>query len=404
MTDDSTAIPDLKINRQKKIFVAMAVLCLLGVGVSTELTRIHFLTHTDPSFHSVCAVSDGLNCETVALSPYSVFAGLPISVWGIIGYTIMGLLAIWSATGVRNRPPWVHGGLVSLSAFSLAVSIALLSISLLRIDSVCLFCLASYCTNFVLFILCTISLLRSPTGIAAFFLQSIRSFFKSPVTVLCVLLTVGVVVAMVEILVTPYWECPGWRDLPSLNRGIDKEGHHWVGAENPLVSIVEFSDYECPHCRKAHKKVRMIAAEYPEAVRLYHRHLPLDKSCHPKMKREFHRYACHFAKAAECAGRQAGFWEMNDALFSIQDEIKSKDVDVEKLAVEIGLDRSVFKKCMVGNKVVSRIDDDLNSSMEKGLHGTPTFFIEDKEIPIQLIKARLVEALRVSKRKMNTES
>ena len=60
----------------------MILLYLLGVLVSIELTRIHLFVHTDPAYQSVCAVSEGVNCETVAISPYSVFAGLPVSVDG----------------------------------------------------------------------------------------------------------------------------------------------------------------------------------------------------------------------------------------------------------------------------------------------------------------------------------
>lgn len=64
------------------------------MSTSTNSDRIHVFVHTDPSYHSVCAMSDGVNCETVAVSPYSVFAGLPVSVWGIAGYVVLGGLAL----------------------------------------------------------------------------------------------------------------------------------------------------------------------------------------------------------------------------------------------------------------------------------------------------------------------
>ena len=190
--------------------------------------------------------------------------------------------------------------------------------------------------------------------------------------------------------VEPYWGTLGWDDMPELPSGTDENGLHWIGAESPKIKIVEFSDYECPHCRKAHKKTRMLAAQHPSEIRLYHRHLPLDKACHPRMKREFHRYACHFAKAAECAGAEGRFWEMNDALFSIQDKIKSSDVDVELLAVQIGLDRSTFKQCMESDTPMAVVRADLEAAMEKALRGTPTYLIDDKKfvgrIPAKVLK------------------
>jgi uncharacterized membrane protein len=65
-----------------------AGLCLVGIAVSAELTRVHVFVHTDPDYHSLCAMSEGINCETVAISPYSVFAGLPVSVWGLAGMAL----------------------------------------------------------------------------------------------------------------------------------------------------------------------------------------------------------------------------------------------------------------------------------------------------------------------------
>ncbi|MCP4606313.1 MAG: hypothetical protein GY847_38350, partial [Proteobacteria bacterium] len=118
-------LSDVSIKKTKMLFVVVAALCLVGVGISIELTRIHIFTHTDPTYHSICAVSELVNCETVALSPYSVFAGLPVSVWGILGYLTIGLLATWSAFKPRLLPTWVYGALVSLSVGSLVVSIFL---------------------------------------------------------------------------------------------------------------------------------------------------------------------------------------------------------------------------------------------------------------------------------------
>jgi predicted DsbA family dithiol-disulfide isomerase len=85
--------------------------------------------------------------------------------------------------------------------------------------------------------------------------------------------------------------------------------------------------------------------------------------------------ACHFTKAAECAGAEGRFWEMNDALFSIQDKINSSDVDVELLAVQIGLNRSAFEECMASDEPMAANKGDLDTTMEKKLRGTPIFLM-----------------------------
>jgi predicted DsbA family dithiol-disulfide isomerase len=84
---------------------------------------------------------------------------------------------------------------------------------------------------------------------------------------------------------------------------------------------------------------------------------------------------------------------MNDALFSIQDEIKSRDVDVELLAVKLGLDRSVFKHCMESDRPVAKIKKDVNAAMNEKLSGTPTFFIGKEKFVGNIPASKLKELL-----------
>jgi len=370
--------PPSECTPSRGLAVSIALLCLLGAGVSIELTRIHLFVHTDPSYHSVCAVSEGVNCETVAVSPYSVFLGLPVSVWGIIGYLAMGALAVWSSSGRRPHPAWPLGLLSMLAFFSAGASAVLAFVSATRIDSLCLFCMASYGINAALAALC-IAALRRVSGrrreLLALDIRALasRPFLAAPLAVAGVL-----ALALLQLLVPPYWRTPGWADLPALPSGTDDAGHHWIGARSPEVTLVEFSDYECPHCRAAHKAVRALAAKHPDAVRLVHRHLPLDMACHPALRRPFHARACHFAQAAECAGLQDRFWEMNDALFSIQETVKTGDVDPAELAVRLGLDSSEFRRCLESGATADRVAEDVRDALARKLRGTPSFVVGEE--------------------------
>lgn len=365
------------------------LLAVSGIAVSVELTRIHVSTHTDPEFHSVCALSEEVNCETVALSPYSVFLGLPVSVWGIIGYLFLAGLVMSGLIARRLHDTWPYGGLLLLSLFFFSGSAVLAYLSLFKIDSVCLFCAASYVINTAVLILAVLALVRRRLHPLKAVAADVEAMFRRPFLPAGLALLFAGAVGGSEVGVTPYWGGVGWDDLPELPTGVDEEGHHWIGARKPVVTIVEYSDYECPHCRRAHRNTRVLAARYPDKVRLYHRHLPLDASCHPRLKREFHRFACHFSKAAECAGAQGKFWEMNDALFSIQNRIKSEDVDVSLLAVQIGLDRSAFKQCVNSDEPMAGIREDLDAAMALGLRGTPTYLMNGKkhvgQVPEQVL-------------------
>lgn len=370
------------------------VLCLLGALVSVELTRIHLFVHTDPSYHSVCAVSEGLNCETVAGSPYSVALGLPVSVWGLMAYLVMGLLSLWAASKRRLHDTWPWGIQWILATSCVAVSGILATIAATQISSFCLFCMASYLINLFLLAVCVIAVRRSGASVATLIRLDLKSLLGR--RLLCSSLVLGglTLVGSVEALVPAYWSSSAWSTLPKLDTGTDESGHHWLGGCKPLLTIVEFSDYECPHCRAAHKQMRELAAKYKDEIRLVHRHFPLDMQCNQGLTRPFHEHACAFAEAAECAALQGHFWEMNDALFSTQETAKAINVSPVELAVRIGLNRTEFKRCLESHLTSPKISTDIKAAREKNLEGTPTFLIGEHLYVGGVPESELVSLLR----------
>lgn len=366
-----------------KLFLTIClVLVIVALGVSIELTQIHYYTHTDPSYESVCAVSEQINCETVAQSPYSVFGGVPVSVWGIFAYFFMFVFIVWGFSS-RRRPHsnWPQGILLGLFVLGILSASVLAYISVTRIDSICLFCTALYVINGLLLIVSAVFLGLSRKNPFGLVVEDLKSLIKRPGLTFVLVVLAGGMAAGLTLGIPEYWHHPGWSDLPKLPMGQDQNGCHWIGAEDPVVTVVEFSDYECPHCRRAHKKMRAEAARFPDKVRLIHNHLPLDHACNEDVKQPFHNRACEFSKAAECAAEQDKFWEMNDALFSIQDTIRAKDVDIERISVQLGLDRSVFKSCMAAEGIPECIKDDMEKARRLQVAGTPTFFIGNQPYP-----------------------
>lgn len=383
------------------LFIVVLLLALGGLGVSIELTSIHHSTHTDPTFSSVCAVSDEVNCETVARSPYSIFLGAPVSVWGILGYTIIALFAVWGFARSRFHERYPLGIIFGLVVVAFCAAGLLAYISFTRIDSLCLFCMTLYGINTILLLVLSGYCIRLRLNPFALFFRDMRALVARPLIFAGIGVPSLAVSVALMFAIEPYWQHVGWQELPKLPTGTDKNGQHWIGAQSPLVTIVEFSDYQCPFCRKAHRDLRKLAGEYPDEIRVIHRHLPLDNACNKNIKRPFHSEACKFAKAAECAADQKQFWQMNDALFSIQDHTKAKNVNVEDLAVELGLDRSSFKDCMASPDIPNRLKEDMKAAKSLEVQGTPTFFIgmqpfEGKLPPITVKNA--VEKARNAKK------
>lgn len=383
----------------------VAAICTIGLGISIELTRIHVFTHTDPEFQSICGISDKVNCETVALSPYSVFMNIPVSVWGMIGYVVMlgfALAGLFS----KRKSAWPWGFLLGLFCISAAVSITMATIAVLLIDSVCLFCMTTYALNFILLALGICTYKKYKLSLFPQIIDDFKTLFTNRIIGTLVIVAGLSTVAGTALLITPYWGAPGWAGLLLQNRG-ENEGGHWIGKKGAKIVIDEYSDYECPHCRKAHRTMRQFVAEHPDDVYFVHHHMPLDQACNPSIQREFHQRACEFSYATECANAQGKFWELNDAIFSMQDNVKAKSLDLKEISIRLGLDRERFLACLdaINNdkaqgqakadaeKAKAAIEKDLKDSKALKIRGTPTFNINGQLysgiIPPEVLDAAL---------------
>ncbi len=275
-----------------------------------------------------------------------------------------------------------------------AASSLLAYVSFTRIDSVCLFCMSLYALNTILICVTLFVWIRYRIHPIRAFVEDVVGLIRRPMPLLSLALPVSAAVLGLMFGIKPYWQRAGWSDLPALATGVDAQGLHWIGAEKPILTIVEFSDYQCPFCRRAHRDIRLTAGKFPNEVRLVHRHFPLDNACNNSIPRAFHEFACKFSKAAVCAGEQDKFWEMNDALFSVQDTTKAADVNVEHLAVELGLDRSQFVSCMARKGTPRAVKRDIAEGERLQLPGTPTYFINGQSYEGGISEAVIVKLLK----------
>jgi len=136
-------------------------------------------------------------------------------------------------------------------------------------------------------------------------------------------------------------------------------------ADSP-VTIVEFSDFQCPYCRHVVPALQQVLKTYPQQVRLVYRQFPLD----------FHSNAQKAAEASLCAQDQGKFWEMHDAMFANQqalapDQLKAK-------AAEITLNTAQFNKCLDSDKYAAKVRQDRALGTAVGVNGTPALFVNGR--------------------------
>jgi protein-disulfide isomerase len=151
------------------------------------------------------------------------------------------------------------------------------------------------------------------------------------------------------------------------------------GPESAPVTIVTFSDYNCPYCKQSNAVMDEVLTRYPEQVRLVLRHYPLD-SLHPRARAA--------AEAAACAHEQGRFWDYHERLFQIFMAMPGDALT--SLAGELGLDRTAFESCVVERRTQTLVERDVEAGQRAGVRGTPAFFVNG----IRLTGSQSVEALQ----------
>lgn len=136
------------------------------------------------------------------------------------------------------------------------------------------------------------------------------------------------------------------------------------GADHAPVTVVVFSDFQCPYCGQAHPLLARLLREHRDRLRLAFKHFPL--AGHPR--------AMVAARAAEAARLQGRFWEMHDQLFEHQQALE--DADLERYAGDVGLDLAKFRADLAAAEVQARIDADRAQGAALGIEGTPTLFVD----------------------------
>jgi protein-disulfide isomerase len=130
------------------------------------------------------------------------------------------------------------------------------------------------------------------------------------------------------------------------------------------ITIVEFSDFQCPYCKKSESTLHELLAKYNGRVKLAYLDFPL---------REIHPQAQSAAEAARCAGEQGKFWEYHDALYADQSKLNGAELVTQARALH--LDEKSFQSCLDSGKFKSKIDADLAQGSKVGVAGTPGFFV-----------------------------
>lgn len=411
---------------------------LIGVGLSSlslyQFVALHMGADHAASF---CAISEHVNCAQVHLSSWSSLFGIPLASYGIGFYLLMIVVALLSLTN-QIMPRQQSRDFIFLSALLASLSsILLLLISEILIGALCPVCLAMYVTNFILLYFAW----RMPAeegvfgrignafrgGIALLAIwiprkRSFAGFLVRMITLLLLCLTLGMVIAG-ELLFTSLYVkmqpegavtiegqrqvvisgyVKEWQDGPAISLPIVRNqivtGDFIKGKEGAPIKIIEFSDFQCPHCQQLGLALTALLKEYPDAIEVVHRDFPLDNSCN-RFAGPLHMGACKAAEFARCAGEQGKFWSVAEMFFeSGIPQGRNERAIVEKLMKEassLGLDADPMRDCLASGRHLDKIKRDTELGDSLKVQGTPAVWINGKYLktPHPDIVREIVEQL-----------
>lgn len=163
-------------------------------------------------------------------------------------------------------------------------------------------------------------------------------------------------------------ELPEEEPAPTARAEVSADDDPVKGPNSAKVTIIEFSDFQCPFCGRAQATLNQIQDTYGDDVKFVFRDFPLG----------FHENAQKSAEAAECAHEQGKFWEYHDLLFENQEALAV--TDLKGYAAELDLDTKQFNECLDSGKYEEEVKSDMDDGIAAGVKGTPAFFINGRSI------------------------
>lgn len=359
-------------------FWTAAILVGLGFADAVYLSISHYRVYTDLGYASFCAISKAINCDTVSQSPYSILLGVPVPVWGVFGYAfVLAFLPLAAGKGKNERErlwAFLFGIFLAFSIYSLALGM----ISALYIHSYCLMCIVSYAINFILlFFAWLIHKRYSPNGIISDWIYDIRYLWQQKRgKIIGLLLAFGITSGVMVTLFPAYWHLLPPPLSESIPTGVTEEGYPWIGAEKPVMTITEFTDYECFQCRKMHFFLRWLIDAHPNKIRLIHRHYPMDNAVNPIVKDPFHVGSAAMSLIAIYAQSKGNFWVMNDILYNI--DLSKEVINSKTLMKQAGIDTGGKVPNIYAPEIQIKLLADIKDGIKLGITGTPAYVIDGK--------------------------
>ncbi len=374
---------------KKQIPLNLAIIfTLIAVGVHAYLAS-HFYdlklgTGTGSSF---CNVNSYINCDAVTASKYSSVFGVPIAMFGVFTNLIAALFFIYSRFNLTSNSEKTARYAFILSSIIALTSLITGTISVTLIGNICLFCASAYILSFATWI-CS---LKSTHIRGKLLIDDIKSVFTKEKWV------IGHAVAIPVFAFVANSMAIDSRGFQNIDRVVQEKISYWQlaptenfssngltyykGSGEPAVTIVEFADFRCPHCRDAYPALHAFAAAHPD-TKLIFKTFPLDGTCNSAITGG-DGISCALAFITQCSEKiaQKG-WDAHNFIFENQETFRSLPLTEanEKVCKQLGTNCDEVLKCTQSDQTLQDIKSMAIEGEKAKIQGTPSVFVNGKPL------------------------
>lgn len=374
----------------------MWVAALLGLGASAESSRVHYKLLTDPSYASICDVSDTVSCTTAYASAYGSLAGVPTALLGVIFFAGVLLVLALTSRAASSRGHAASYVLVMASVGLLVVGY-LGYASFFVLGTVCLLCVTTYVAVVGLFVSAVTASRVSMNALPERLAADLRRLVSTPAAISALVVFVAAVAALLwsfpgETLQASAGEAGGEQTAamaplaPAQQQELEKfmaaqqRVPVMVASEGAAVVLVKFNDYMCPPCGQTFAEYKPVLAkwakEYPGKLKFVTKDYPLDPECNQFAPGGSHMASCEAAVAVRLAREKGKAAPMEDWLFANQPTLTPASV---KQAVQsIG---GVTDFDARYQTTLQLVKGDISQGGQLQVQGTPTFFLNGIRLP-----------------------
>ncbi|MNK07760.1 Vitamin K epoxide reductase family protein [compost metagenome] len=367
------------------------LLTLAAIGVHIYLTQHFFDLKAGASEGgALCNINEVFNCDAVTASKYSAFLGIPIALWGAATNAILLYFLLVSRFNmVQDRARSSRYALV-IATGTVVASVVMGVISLSSVGNICIFCVSAYVLSLLGF---GATWMGAEDLTLANVKEDLISVFTSERWVLGFLVAIPVLAFVSNLMIkesyglgqaekvanekVAYWQLSPQQNF-DLSAGLVMQA---PGGKEPVMTIVEFADFRCPHCKMAAPTLHAFTKAHPD-VKLVFKPFPLDGTCNDAMKQGGDGISCGLAFSVMCAEKMAQKgWAAHDYIFDNQRDITmlmNLDKNLDDISTHIGVKADDMKACVKSPEIQAAVRAMAKEGEVAQIQGTPAVFVNGK--------------------------